>query len=458
MLCGDVQPNPGLANVYPCSVCGDPVLDSDKAVLCDSCNLWTHVACDPSLSDGLYDLMVEKPSSDSWLCPVCSECHHFGPLIKGNNKHFTCVCLNARSILPKRFDLFAYICCHQIDILAVTETFLDSSISDAEICPRNYVVFCSDRSRHGGGVLIFVRDDLKCLLRHDLNSFCDELLWVELSTFSGPLLFGVFYRPPSQGVTDLLALNNCLLSVTHYSVIMCGDFNVPNINWSVTFPTVSSPVANALCDLVRDDFLHQLVLNPTRESSLLDLVLTNQPDLILDVTVIDNLPLSLTDHDAVKFSLCAVDALQTPCKRSLYNYKKADLSLLVDTLSSIPWTVIESACDIEDSWQQFKDLFLTAVEVTVPHVRWRCRKLKHWFSYNTIHQIRKKRQLYLHLKSSSSPSPQLLLKYRRVSNLVRHMTRSDTKLHANFVIIFMIILELGQFLQGEKKSYSSFTQ
>ena len=122
-------------------------------------------------------------------------------------------------------------------------------------------------------------------------------------------------------------------------------------------------------------FLHQLVLNPTCESSLLDLVLTNQPDLILDVTVVDNLP--LTDHDAVKFSLCAVDALQTSCKRSLYNYKKADLSLLVDTLSHIPWTVIESACDIEDSWQQFKDLCLTAVEVSVPRVRWRRRKLKH---------------------------------------------------------------------------------
>ena len=154
------------------------------------------------------------------------------------------------------------------------------------------------------------------------------------------------------------------------------------VNRSITLhkydKNVSSPVANALCDLVRDNFLHQLVLDPTRENSLLDLVLTNQPDLILDVTVIDNLP--LTDHDAVKFSLCTIDALQTPCKRSLYNYKKADLSLLIDTLSHIPWSVIESACDIEDSWLQFKDLFLTAVEVTVPRVRWRCRKLKHWFS------------------------------------------------------------------------------
>lgn len=130
-------------------------------------------------------------------------------------------------------------------------------------------------------------------------------------------------------------------------------------------------------------------MNPTRENSLLDLVFTNQPDLILDVTVVDYLP--FTDHDAVKFTLCAADALQTPCKRSLYNYKRTILSLLLDTLSHVPWIIIESANDIEDSWQQFKDLYLTAVEVCVPRVQWRQKKLKHWFSYDTIHYIRQKR-------------------------------------------------------------------
>ena len=162
--------------------------------------------------------------------------------------------LNARSVLPKRFDLFAYICCHQIDILAVTETFLDLSISDAEVCPSNYVVFHRDRSRHGGGALIVVQNDLKVLPRSDLNSFCDELLWLEMSTSIGPLLFGVFYHPPSQSDVDILALNNCLLSVARYPIILCGDFNVPSIDWSVTFPTTTTPAVNALCDLVRNNF------------------------------------------------------------------------------------------------------------------------------------------------------------------------------------------------------------
>ena len=136
----------------------------------------------------------------------------------------SCVCLNSRRILPKRFDLFAYICCHKVDILAITETFSDSSILDAEICPQTYVLFRHDRSRHGGGVLILVHDDLHVTPRYDLNTFCDELFWLEIRTSTGPVLFGVFYCPPSHGIDNLVALNNCLLSVSHYPIILCGDF------------------------------------------------------------------------------------------------------------------------------------------------------------------------------------------------------------------------------------------
>ena len=257
-----------------------------------------------------------------------------------------------------------------------------------------------------------------------MSNFCDELLWLEIATSVGPVIFGVFYRPPAQGINNLVALNNCLMSIAQYPVILCGDFNLPSINWSLTFPTVSSPAANLLCDLVRDNYLHQMVVDPTRNQNLLDLVFTNQPDIVEGVQVIDNLP--LTDHDAVQFTLNVVIPSQSRCKRLLYNYKKADLSLLCDTLHHVPWNIIEGTDDIEESWQLFKDLFMSAINVSIPRVQWRRKKLKHWFSYQTIHLIRQKRQLYLRIKSFTNPSSVLLLKYRSVSNRVRRLTRLDT--------------------------------
>ena len=88
-----------------------------------------------------------------------------------------------------------------------------------------------------------------------------------------------------------------------------------------------------------------------------------------------------TDHDAVHFMLNVVVPPQSPCKRIFYNYKKADMSVFLETLSHVPWHLIENATDIKESWQLFKDLLFSVVDMTIPHLKWKKRKLKHWFSY-----------------------------------------------------------------------------
>jgi len=113
-------------------------------VYCDSCDVkWVHVSCDLFLTDAGYDEMVQNSSEDTWICSVCqnnndSVKHYYLP--SENNCNLSCLCLNARNILPKHHDLFALICSISVDILAVTETFLDSSILDTEVCPKGYVI------------------------------------------------------------------------------------------------------------------------------------------------------------------------------------------------------------------------------------------------------------------------------------------------------------------------------
>ena len=250
---------------------------------------------------------------------------------------------------------------------------------------------------------------------------------MEVSTISGPILFGVYYRPPTQGVYEMTALSNCLLSIGKLPIILCGDFNMPNI---VVFPTVSTPLNNEFCDLVQENCLTQMV-STTGQHNLLDLVLTNRPHLISKVCVVDNLP--STDHDAILFLLNITVSVESPCKRVLYNYKRADMSVFLETLSHVPWHIIESVSDFEESWQLFKDLFFSVLDISIPRLKWKKSKLKHWFSQETIHSVRRKRRLYLRIKSLPNPSPSLLSKYRTLSNKVRSMTRRDTKLYADRV-------------------------
>ena len=121
----------------------------------------------------------------------------------------------------------------------------------------------------------------------------------------------------------------------------------PNIDWSIGFPTISSPVSSEFCELVRENCLTQLVSVPTCHHHLLDLLLTNRSDMISNVNVVDNLP--STDHDAVHFMLNVTVPFQSPCRWILYNYKKADMSVFLETLSHIPENIIENATDIDES-------------------------------------------------------------------------------------------------------------
>ena len=58
-------------------ICEIIVGDEDKAVLCDSCDKWAHVSCDPALSDSLYSYMVQNPSDEPWYCSnYCAAGNH----------------------------------------------------------------------------------------------------------------------------------------------------------------------------------------------------------------------------------------------------------------------------------------------------------------------------------------------------------------------------------------------
>jgi len=87
------------------------------------------------------------------------------------------LCFNACSIFPKRFDLAAYLATsvNAFDIIAVTESFLDSSIKDSLIVPSSYTGHQLDRNRYGGGLLVMVKESLSVTRRVDLETDCELL-------------------------------------------------------------------------------------------------------------------------------------------------------------------------------------------------------------------------------------------------------------------------------------------
>ena len=73
----------------------------------------------------------------------------------------------------------------------------------------------------------------------------------------------------------------------------------------------------------------------------------------------------------------------------------------------------------------WKDLYLSAIDQTVPKLKWSRRRVKHWFGYDTISLIHRKCKLYIKMKQGSSSN--IAAKYRHISNLVQSKTRADAK-------------------------------
>ena len=117
----------------------------------------------------LVTLILKNTLTMIWLLTplqlCCANCSHFEPEVNTranviNSPTQKCICINVRGICAKKLDLFAHLAAYPCNIIAITETFFDSSIDDVEFAPHSYLDFRRDRSRHSGGVMIIVCDHI----------------------------------------------------------------------------------------------------------------------------------------------------------------------------------------------------------------------------------------------------------------------------------------------------------
>ena len=211
---------------------------------------------------------------------------------------------------------------HNSMFVGVTESWLTSDILDSEVThefPGFNLMRC-DRSggRQGGGVALYLRDDLTGdILATYANSVC-ELLIVKIHQLD--TIVCLAYRPPDTRLSEFKGLLKCLddtlssLEAPAPNIILLGDFNLPHtsVTWNrsedgLIVPTVASHreeetaggkqdrlQAQQLIDMASKHFLLQEVLEPTHAVEVLDLVFSNNCELISGVTV-ESWP-SFTDH------------------------------------------------------------------------------------------------------------------------------------------------------------------
>ncbi len=216
-------------------------------------------------------------------------------------------------------------------------------------------------------MMLAVRNTITCVRRSDLE--CNaEVLFCEIRPDSKrKLLVAVFYRPPDSSLEYMKELKKSLRlagKANFDQLILCGDFNLPNINWETGIAMNNDAIYNCFTKLVRDNYLWQLVDFPTRNVNVLDLVLTNVPEKVKEIYGFDDI--INTDHKLISFTLDFNIPKKPVAKRIIFDYKRANWIGLNEALVHAPWDLAFVPGDVDASLANWCDLFLAAIKDHVP--------------------------------------------------------------------------------------------
>ena len=276
--------------------------------------------------------------------------------------------INVRSLLPKIEEIRILLSTTSMDLLCVCETWLDDSIGDSEIAVQGYSVIRKDRNRHGGGVLVFIKDGIKfnsisCIKIADI-----EAVFLEI-TSRCRLVVGSLYRPPSAPSSYFDAILDCIeeIRLNHDELILMGDLN---FDCSLLNDHPSNPV----CYLEMAFNLKQIVTSETRvtnsSATLIDVILTSKPE---RHALTEVLKTTFSDH-FMTYTVFTAEARPKQEHRTMTfkDYKHFDNEAFLYDLSQCSFLSLDTN-DLESYWTKFKDDFL---HVSEKHAPTKKRRLK----------------------------------------------------------------------------------
>ena len=290
------------------------------------------------------------------------------------------------------------------------------------------------------GVAIYTKQSLEStLITNDTTSKFKDSLWLQVP---GPrnenLLVGCIYRSgsPAKAVQlddDLHKMMIHMSTEANYkNVLMVGDFNHPQITWTPAPVLAGNHNENhpdvKFIDAINDSMLHQHVQHATRDrenqnSTLDDLILTSDPELVSDVEHLGHIGAS--DHQCLKFDVNFQHTKVKPAQTKRYLYPKADFTKMKNLLD-INWDAELEGKSADEKYNFFLQKYNTACQESIPTVtvkssdKW---EKPIWMKPATLRLIQRKHSK--HTKYLNTKNKDDKTNYNKIRNEVTSKTRSD---------------------------------
>ena len=289
-------------------------------------------------------------------------------------------------------------------VVAVTETWLSPATEDTIHLPGYNFFPLSRSSRHGGGVGIFLCNNLSGSVRSDLIILkdCIECIFIEIVASCAPnIIVGSVYRPPGTDVSKFnTEFSNILSSVNTGKTkltIIAGDYNLDLLKAESHVPT-----GDFLNSLLSHSFL-PMIRYPTRitetSATLLDNIFINSMYHDIDSAILYT---DISDHLVVAVRVMSSLPAKRSCPQFLKRfYSEAQYVKFNESLANVDWSFVHTDCIGNNPTKsysifiaKFTELFDECFPLTSYKLLYKNTPRTPWITQGLIKSCNKKSGLY----------------------------------------------------------------
>ena len=371
-----------------------------------------------------------------------------GPHSEFSSTFFTFCNWNLNSLSKDNFQRISLLQAHNTvfnyDIISLCETSLNDSIKVPENSLPGYHFISLDNpdGSKNGGVGMFYKEGLPLRIRDDLSF--DECLVSEIIFGRKKIFFSVIYRNPLHKAnshefdTFMQNFKNLAVNIYNenpYSVFFTGDFNAHCKTW---YPEGDSNAEGFHLDNLFSSLnLTQLISEPTHffrddcNPSCIDLVITDQPNLVLESGVRPSLD-PLVKH---QITFCKINyKIPSPpkFKRKIWHFKRANATAIKRAISSFPWEQhLNRYQNPNDQVRLLNETVLNIMSNYVPNEQkiFGSREPE-WFNRNIKSLLRKQNKLYKKYKRNGFKNDDKI----SLENVKLECSTAISTAHENYLI------------------------
>ena len=355
--------------------------------------------------------------------------------------------LNADTLTNKLTEFQFLIQHHQPHIIGVNEV-LPKNFSK-QIHPEEFHIDGYEMIVHpnvarniGRGSILYIS---KKLIYKELKLFNDSEEFEESITIEvklkgkDRLLCSCMYRRGESTADNnekLMENIRHMANLRYSHFLMMGDFNLREIDWENCSSKIknSTDINSLFTDCVRDCYLYQHIQEPTRQRgtdcpSVLDLIFTNEEDMVSDIQILS--PLGKSDHSVILFDFICETETNTPQIKSMF--QKGDYTKMAKLMNEVKWEELyDYEDDIDKQWEFFKDRFTEIENQCVPKkLVYVNGKLSKKFSVpldkKTLAKIKQKNKIWGRIRKQLAADEEKI-RFNRLRNQIRGLTRKSKRI------------------------------